>query len=60
MKTEPKLKCDVRRHNLTQPEEIDLIWIDMTSHDLTAEIPISGDALSSLTGRDSAGDESAD
>ena len=52
MKTEPKLKCDVTRRSLIQPDEVDLIRINMTSHDLKANKPISDDALPSVTGRD--------
>jgi hypothetical protein len=52
MKTEPKMKCDVSENSLTQPEEIDLIWMNMTSLDLKAEKPISDDARSSVTSRD--------
>ena len=43
-----------------QPEEIDLVWMNMTSLDLKANKPISGDALSSVTSRDVRRDEFAD
>jgi hypothetical protein len=60
MKTEPNSKGNVTRHNLTQPEEIDLIWMNMASLDLKADKPISDDALSIVASRDAGGDEFAD
>ena len=29
-------------HNLTQPEEIDLIWMAMAKHDVEEDMPIPG------------------
>ena len=60
MNTEPNSKGNVTSHNLTQPEEIDLTWMNMTSLDLKANKPISDDVLSSVTSRDVGRDEFAD
>ncbi len=36
-------------HNLTQPEEIDLIWTAMANHDVEVEMPVQEWALLSGT-----------
>lgn len=39
-------------HNLTQPEEIDLIWMAMAGHDMEVDAPIPDWAQLSGTIRD--------
>lgn len=39
-------------HNLTQPEEIDLVWLAMAVHDMETDAPIPDWAQSSETIRD--------